>query len=185
MISHGRLLELLDYDGSTGIFTWRIARGRASAGSVAGRTSMYGYIEIGLDDRLYKAHRLAWLHVHGTTPDSQIDHINGIRSDNRIANLREASAGQNQHNRGPQWNNKSGFKGVSWNTKRKKWCAQIRFDWTTQFLGYFDDANEAARAYDAAALKLHGEFCTLNNLVQEVIEAETGIRIDDLMQQAA
>lgn len=161
MISHGRLLELLKYDRDTGIFTWRLARGRAAAGSVAGRVSLHGYHEIRLDDRLYKAHRLAWLYVHGTMPCEHIDHINGVRADNRIDNLRPASPSQNQHNRGAQSNNTSGFKGVSWNSRRKKWCAQIRFEWSTQFLGYFEDAQAAKRAYDAAASKMHGEFAKL------------------------
>lgn len=93
-----------------------------------------------------------------------VDHINGDPSDNRRANLRVATRSQNRVNTGLQSNNTSGYKGVSWRVKHQKWQAAIsRIEPRgMRFLGHFDSAIEAARAYDAAAIELYGEFARLN-----------------------
>lgn len=98
MINQKRLKEVLDYDPATGVFTWRVElNARGKVGDPAGCNS-WGYRVIRIDGRLYGAHRLVWLYVHGRWPDAMIDHVNGDRSDNRIENLREANSVQNAHN---------------------------------------------------------------------------------------
>lgn len=88
-----RLRELLDYDPETGYFRWRRDVGaRAWKGQLAGTMARDGYEYIGIDRRRYPAHRLAWLYVHGEWPRGLLRHLNWLRSDNRLENLREAGA---------------------------------------------------------------------------------------------
>lgn len=96
-------------------------------------------------------------------PDGvQVDHINGNPLDNRRVNLRFATPSENARNRGRASNNTSGFKGVNWNKKHGKWLASIMVDGKRLFLGGFTVAEDAARAYDKAARKYHGEFARTN-----------------------
>ncbi len=95
-----------------------------------------------------------------------IDHINGNSLDNRKVNLRECTHKENIRNRrGKNKNNTSGFKGVFWAEYTKRWRAQIKVDRKTKFLGYYKNALDAAKAYDAAALKFHGVFASLNGVL--------------------
>lgn len=96
------------------------------------------------------------------TIDGAIDHINGNGLDNRRLNLRPATNGQNQWNRGRQRNNASGYKGVSYIPRLNRWWAQIVADGKHHNLGLHDAPEEAARAYDAAARDLHGAFAYQN-----------------------
>ena len=106
-----------------------------------------------------KAHRL----IMGVTdPKIQVDHINGNKLDNRKENLRLATPQQNSSNIGIRKNNKSGYKGVCWSKRDKKWIASIYKNNKKQYLGCFDDIVEAVRAYDRAALELFGEFAWTN-----------------------
>jgi hypothetical protein len=150
-----RLRDALDYDPDTGWFTWRATRGRAKAGARAGRLNANGYWEIGVDGRLHQAHRLAWLYVHGAWPADQIDHVNGVRDDNRIANLREATAAQNLQNLPMRRTNTSGFIGASWSRRTGRWLAQIKVGGKARNLGLYDTAQAAHEAYVAAKAELH------------------------------
>jgi hypothetical protein len=158
-----RLRELLDYAPETGLFHWRKARGSTLAGRQAGTRGPYGYRVIGVDGGSYLAHRLAWLHVHGEHPASGIDHANGDRSDNRIANLRPCSQRENS------WNTRgraaSGFKGVyRADSREPRWYSMISVNGEIVRLGTFDTKEEAAAAaYDAAARRHHGEFARTND----------------------
>lgn len=108
-------------------------------------------------------HRLVFLYHHGWLP-TELDHINGNRSDNRIENLRPVTREQNMGHRGRPRNNKSGFKGVHWVNRDQCWRAKC----VRKFLGDFGSPEEAARAYDAYALKHYGEqFAVLNFPRQE------------------
>ena len=155
MITQSRLKELLHYDPETGVFTWAVRRNGIRNGGVAGGLDAKGYRKIGVDGRLYLAHRLAWLYVHGVWPQAQMDHRNGVHDDNRISNLREATNAQNSQNRALHANNTSGFPGVTWFWQRRKWMSQITFDGKRKGLGYFDDPEEAHEAYLAAKARLH------------------------------
>lgn len=92
----------------------------------------------------------------------QIDHRDGNGLNNQRSNLRSATAGENSRNRGPNKNNASGWKGVSWYKAGRKWRATIYVQGKNRLLGSFDDSVEAAKAYDAAARELHGQFARLN-----------------------
>ena len=117
-----------------------------------------GYIRIKVNGKLYRAHRLAFLYMTGSTPLDCTDHINGIKNDNRWCNLREATKQENRHNTGVQKNNTSGFKGVSWHKHAKKWRARARFNKKEIHIGYYNDANLASEAYNSFAKEHHKEF---------------------------
>ena len=110
-----RLKELFSYDGETGLFTRLVTVGNNVEGKIAGAVRPRdGYIQISIDRTMHQAHRLAWFYVNGTWPAGEIDHVNGIPSDNRICNLRDVSRLQNMQNiRRPTTRNKSGLLGVS------------------------------------------------------------------------
>lgn len=94
--------RLLSYNKGTGVFRWRVANsGRVRVGDVAGSVNSSGYVQIRIFGTKYKAHRLAWLHTYGEWPMMVIDHINRCRSDNRIANLRDVTVGENRRNAPP------------------------------------------------------------------------------------
>lgn len=86
MLTQSRLKTILHYDPETGMFRWRVSNGAAKAGRLAGSLRPNGYLHIGVDCNRYYSHRLAWLYVYGVWPKDQLDHINGIPNDNRIAN---------------------------------------------------------------------------------------------------
>ncbi len=152
----------LDYDSDTGIFTWKYfpdARPGWNVlyvGKVAGTTRKDDNgIQICLNGRRYKAHRLAWLHVYGTWPQEQIDHKKGNRPDNKIQLLREATISQNAMNKRP----KSGkLKGAFWHKRMNSWRSQIVVAGNRMYLGRFDTEELAHKAYCAAAEKYFGEF---------------------------
>ena len=145
------LRSILDYDQETGIFTWKVSTSRrVKTGDVAGSQNGDGYLRIRLHNRLFLAHRLAWLYHFGEWPEDQIDHINRNRSDNRIYNLREVTNKQNQQNAGKRSDNKSGHPGVSWYKPYSKWRAQIMHNQKQIHLGYFSILEEAIAARKAA-----------------------------------
>ena len=164
MLTHARLMEILHYDPASGVFTWRInIGGRLRVGKVAGWLDRKGYRRISINCKDYAGHRLAWFYVHGKWPHAEIDHINCIKEENRIENLREATNLQNTHNLKIYKNNKSGFKGVYFHKGHKKYTAQINCGNTKHFLGYFATAEAAHEAYCAAAAKEHGEFANFGD----------------------
>ena len=154
-----RLRELLDYDAETGRFVWRQANKRVKGGTVAGYVGNDGYVRIRASGTRFLAHRLAWFYVHGTWPSGEIDHINGDRSDNRIANLRDVSRLTNRQNmRRAQADNRSGLLGVSLTNNRCK--ASIRSGGKNHHLGYFASPEAAHAAYVAAKRQRH-DGCTI------------------------
>jgi len=128
MIDQKTLKKHLDYDPETGLFRWKIARQRIKVGEVAGTTNNYGYICIKIFSKRYKAHRLPWLYTHGEFPEDSMDHINRIKNDNRIANLRAVTHTENMRNRSLQSSNTSGHTGVYWikEKKEKKWRVRVK-----------------------------------------------------------
>lgn len=143
-----RLRHLLDYEPSTGILRWKVnRRGGARVGNVAGTVSRYGYIQLRVDGRFYLAHRLAWLHVHGSWPDGQIDHVDRNRTNNRIANLREATASEQMQNRVR--------KAAGYERRGSRYVARIQHENQQIRLGSFATADEAHAAYLDARARLH------------------------------
>lgn len=141
-----RLKKDWKYDEHTGIFNrvieWKIKKYGYSISS----SHKSGYVYIQIDGKKYGAHRLAWLYTNGYFPDCQIDHINGIRDDNRICNLREVTNKENQQNSSIRVDNKSGQVGVSWFKTRNTWRAVINVDGKQISLGYFKDIDDAISA---------------------------------------
>lgn len=150
MSTNRELADRLDYNPETGVFLWKNGPRK---GREAGWVRRDGYLEIHLD-KSYLAHRLAWLFVHGSFPPDQIDHINGVKTDNRIANLRAASHRENQQNkRRANATNSTGVLGA--NRYGKKFHAQISVNNRNLHIGYFDTPEEAHEAYVQAKRRLH------------------------------
>lgn len=152
-----RVRELLTYDAETGQFYWKPGRKgvHARLQRRAGGVARNGYILISVDDKRYYAHRLAWLCMTGEWPKDEVDHRNGVRTDNRWANLREANRqGQSQNMATPS-NNTSGYRGVTWNRALSKWQAQIGHCGRQRHLGLFATPESAHEAYLEAKRELH------------------------------
>lgn len=153
-----KLRELFHYDPETGIFTRLIKLGRGGLGSEAGTIANNGYRDIAISGRKCAAHRLAWLYMTGNWPSKQIDHINGLKADNRWENLREATQSQNMANSKMKRNSQIGLKGVSFHKKRRVYYSMIRLNGKKKYLGEYRTAMEAHLAYIEAAKAAHGEF---------------------------
>lgn len=153
------LRNILTYDPKTGFLFWAIKSSRSiKFGQRAGFIEKHGYERIRICGKTYLSHKIAWAIYYGSDCEKQIDHINGIRSDNRISNLREATANENARNRKIQKNNTSGIRGVEFNKNYLKWRASIRVDKKSIFLGQFDNPQDAAKARKDAEELYHGKF---------------------------
>ncbi len=154
-LTSDRLRTVLNYDSDSGIFT-RIycKKGPSKVGDIAGAKHSAGYVNIRVDMRRYFAHRLAWMYVHDCWPDGHIDHINGIRNDNRISNLRDVSISTNlQNTTVAHRNNTSGLLGVS--ARQDGYEARISTNGSTKYLGRFETPQLAHEAYLSAKAVLH------------------------------
>ena len=160
------LKECLNYDPETGIFTWckrpehHCKDARASkiwntrySNTKAGYINDQEYRVITIENSHFRAHRLAWLYVHGKWPKGQIDHIYGNRSDNRIKYLRDVTNQQNHQNMRRSSSNTSGQTGVHWRKETEKWVASIMVDYKSIGLGCFDVIEDAIMARKSAELK--------------------------------
>lgn len=155
---------LLDYSPSTGVFIWKDrGRGvpfkRSIIGKEAGSAHSSGYWSISVNGTKYLAHHLAWLYSYKSWPTSFIDHINLNKRDNRIENLRLASPAQNSANASLRIDNTSGYRGVTFEPRRKKWIAILGHEGKRKQLGSFSTPEEAAAAYARGAATAFGEFC--------------------------
>lgn len=149
-----RLRELLHYDPETGVFIWRnSARGRMRAGNIAGCVSD-GYRVIRINNQSFRGHRLAWLHERGAWPAFDIDHINGDRGDNRIANLRLSIGSINQENI-RSYKGAVGLLGVTFHRVTGKFQASLSVSRKRLHIGLFETAEEAHAAYLTAKREMH------------------------------
>jgi len=147
------------YDPSTGKFYRVKAWNGAKPGTECGFVSKGdGYVRVSISGTPVLAHRVAWFICTGKWPESQIDHANGYRSDNRIENLRVCTISENRWNSKKRDRNTSGFKGVTWDARRKLWSAQIMANRKNYNLGRFETPEAAHMAYVNAAKRLHGAF---------------------------
>lgn len=149
-----RVRELLDYDPQSGKLTWRVCRGLVRAGQTASGALNDGYQRIKVDGRVYRVHRVIWLHVYGAWPHGPIDHRDGDRSNNSLANLRLCSVAQNNQNVNAA-RGQSGLLGASFHKASGRWYSRICVDGKERSLGLFDTAREAHAAYVAAKTELH------------------------------
>ncbi|MGY5368299.1 HNH endonuclease [Enterobacter oligotrophicus] len=170
-IDKSYLEECFLYDKKTGNLYWK-ARPRhhfksdrsmnAINGKMAGKlaqSSLNGrYYMVSVNFKFHLCHRVVWFLHHGEWPVSDIDHINGNKLDNRIENLRETSRSQNMSNVGMQKNNSSGFIGVFWASRERKWRAVVAHNKKNINLGSYDCPIEAAMAYNEGALKYQGKY---------------------------
>lgn len=161
MLTQEYLKEALTYNPETGVFVWnkRPRRhfntirgcntfngqfaGNVAGGVTSGKKSRTEYLQIVLNGKKYKLHRLVWFIETGAFPDKHIDHINGDGLDNRFVNLRDVSNQENHKNSPRQLNNTSGYTGVSWSAQNSKWNAYIKIDGKRKHLGYFNNIDDA------------------------------------------
>ena len=154
--SNERLNELFSYDPETGELRWKInRRGPAKAGQLAGVVDKSrGYIKVSIDNIRYKAHRICYKIATGWDVGMfEIDHINGVRADNRLSNLRMVNAITNRKNTKRRVDNSSGYSGVSFVKRSKKWRAQIKANEKRIHLGCFAKLEDAVAARAAAEVK--------------------------------
>ena len=140
--------ELFNYNPSTGIFTrCRATCNAVTAGEVVGSKMSNGYLTASRFGKMYRLHRLAWIHYYGEWPDGDVDHINGIRSDNRLDNLRVLSRSYNNLNKSKaNSQNKLGVLGVSVCKKSKRYVAEFKID-GKRYHKRFDLLEEAEEQY--------------------------------------
>ena len=151
-ITQTELKSKLNYDLNTGIFTW------VKNGKIAGYAKKGGYIFIRLPNKLYRAHKLAWLYMYGEIPSMEVDHINGNKHNNAIQNLRLSTSSENKYNAKLRKDSTSKVKGLHWYKKLKKWQINIQVNKKRLHLGYEKDFFEACCVIASARNKLHKEF---------------------------
>jgi HNH endonuclease/AP2 domain len=161
-LTQERLHSLLDYDRATGIFRWKVpppprSSRKADVGDVAGYR-LGEYVGIFIDGRTYFAHVLAWFYVHGVWAPDDIDHIDLDKAHNAIDNLRPATRSLNMANAAKHRDNASGYKGVSWHRRQRRWNARVTKNGKTINLGSYETAQDAHEVYMGAAKHLFGEF---------------------------
>lgn len=149
MITYEELQKLFEYNAQTG----QLLR----SGKVVGTPHSLGYLKVKIKGRTYFVHRLVFFYCHGRWP-IRVDHINRNKSDNRLDNLRECTHEHNNANRGVMRSNTSGFKGVHWQKSTGCWRAQVGYE----VVGHFKTKEEAAQAYDKAAVNRYGDSAVTN-----------------------
>ena len=157
------LKELFEY--RDGDLYWKVKISpKTKIGTIAGWDKDNGYKAVTINTKKYLTHRIIWMYHFGYFPKNYIDHINGIKNDNRIENLREATNAENQQNRKKRKNTSSLLKGITFHNKNQKWVAQIVVDGNVNYLGSFKNESAAAQAYNEAAIKHFGEFALINKI---------------------
>lgn len=153
------LRSLFSYEPDTGLLRWAVDRAQMKVGDIAGAArGPRGYLQVSIDNKLYRVHLVIWKMVTGEEPVAQIDHEDMVKFNNRWHNLREATKSLNQGNVGLIKSNTSGVKNVRWYKAYQKWCAQFTKDGKCYFVGYFDDLVEAAAAVRRRYVEVYGEF---------------------------
>lgn len=155
--------ERLIYDQETGVVSWSMDSRNKFPGGVAGCVAPTGYWVLMYGGSQYRRSRVAWLLMTGEWPMQDIDHKDRDTVNDRWDNLRSATESENMANAKVRCDNTSGARGVSWNFRLGSWHVRVNVDRQLYHIGYFDDFDEAVRARDEAAAKLHGEFAHLNN----------------------
>ena len=153
------LKALMHYDPETGVFTHLQSRGKGRAGQTVGKVNVHGYVEMRVFNRLFGAHQLAFIYMTDRYPQRPmtVDHINGDKTDNRWCNLRIADYYGQSWNTGPHKTNKSGLKGA-WPCKTTgRWISMLEMDRKRIWIGRFDTAEDAHKAWINTARNLRGD----------------------------
>lgn len=143
------------YEPTTGIVSWKVARGTKTIGAEAGTVDKLGYIRIQYAKRMYLAHRIAWFLYYGTQPSGVLDHVDGNPSNNRIDNLRKATHSQNMQNASTRIG-RSGVKNITW--KRNAWTVRFILNGKRKEFGRFQDLDLAKEFASKVRIKIYGEF---------------------------
>lgn len=154
MIDQNRIAEMFIY--KDGQLIWTVAGPKRLWGKRAGTVTGKGYRQIKVDGRFYPEHRVIFMLHHGYVP-KLLDHINGVRDDNRIENLRPCSQQENCYNTAG-WGRHDLPKGVTWSKKDKKYQAQLSINGRNKYLGQYDSVEAAAERVRKERTKHHGEF---------------------------
>jgi len=160
MLTQEILRENFRYEPETGLLFWIKRLQRRNLSKPISSKNPKGYIQVCTKlsgkSKTYDIHRLIWIYVYGSIPN-QIDHINGIRDDNRLCNLREVTHQQNMMNQAKRSSNKT-YKGIYLSSNKKKWVAEICFNYKRKYLGTFDTPEQASEVYNNAAKEIFKEF---------------------------
>jgi hypothetical protein len=161
MITQQYLQDNFDYNQNTGLFVRTKKTGNSTKIGVPLTCNKgNGYVVFSVQGKLQLAHRMAWLYIYGEIPSKNIDHINGLPTDNRISNLRIADQSQNTANSCLSKANTSGSKGVVWLKDAGKWRAGITVNYKFINLGRFENIDDAIQAYEAGSRKYFGNFAS-------------------------
>lgn len=161
MLTRERVEELMTYDPESGLFRWKKVEGRGHReleGKIAGCLAPNGYIMLGIDKKLYRAHRVVFLLENGEFPKEKVDHIDGVGHNNKRTNLRKATQQENCFNTKPHKDSKTGVKGVSWSDAKQRFIVKIQANRKELYVGCFDNIEEAGEAAKQARIKHHGEY---------------------------
>jgi hypothetical protein len=156
--------EHISYNPETGEFRWIKKppmmnwKNRCNPGDLVGYIHSKGYRVATLKGKHIQLHRLAWIFIHGEIATETIDHINGVRHDNRICNLRLATRTQNAQNASARKKHGNRIKNVSWDSESGKWRVRVVKDGKRYHGGRFEDPNEAEKVAKQLMKELHGEF---------------------------
>ena len=158
LITHSKIKQLFGY-ADNGTLVRKCSTSNVCAGTTAGYSHGNGYVYISIADKNYLAHRLIWLWHHGYMPEGELDHINKLKHDNRIDNLREVSRWCNRRNTGNTKANTSGVKGISWDRQGMCWSAYVYLDSKLRKIGKHCSFDEAVLHRLAAEQCLNWEGC--------------------------
>lgn len=147
------LLSIFNYNPDTGVVTRKVRRGKWQAGEVVNHVNHSGYLEVRVDGKLYKLHRLIWKMFYGKDPVGEIDHINRVKDDNKIKNLRDVDRLINSINKDLQSNNTSGMRGVSFSKQKDRWISFIKINGEHKHLGTFASFDDASKSRKEAEKK--------------------------------
>jgi hypothetical protein len=150
MLTQEKVKELFSYDPNTGEVRRKVSVARnAKEGALAGWKNSEGYLHVKIEKASYKLHRIIWLYVYGVWPTGVIDHINRIKDDNRIVNLRDATVQLNNINKGARKDSKTGVPNVTWRERDKSYQAACRRNGKQNYLGSYKNIDDALKAVEA------------------------------------